>query len=154
MNDINDRTRLIQNRLDELFLGSAHAAVSAPDKESWESYPLPSQYRYGWLPPVKYDEPLAPDALSPVADLMVSYCPEIIAEQTVWLDDDGLDIYLSITETIILRHMTLMADEPDMSEEERTRRVEEEIIDALASTDHLSFYSEVQMRILDETQGW
>lgn len=146
MND--NRAKLIQDRLDSLFLNKMYVAVSTPDKETWESYPLPDGYRYGWLSP----QPLGSDDVDD-PQWMVSYCPEVIADQTAWLDEDALSAYLDLTEAVILRHIALLEEQPGLTDTERSRMVEDEIIDALVDADNnvLALYAEVQMRVLDTT---
>lgn len=88
-----ERRKAITHRLAEHILVDLRCAAVAPSKQSWVSYDLHAPYRFGWMPPVQVidDQPA----------LLVSFCPELVAETTMWLSDEQLDTYLTVIESFI-----------------------------------------------------
>ena len=128
------RAEEIKTRLTEHF-ASVGVAVTAAHKDAWNSFPPAPRHSYGWIPPIAFGEPA----------LCVCFCPELLDEQTTWLDEEQLDHYLSVIEFTIDRHVQYWGEMP---EEELARRVDGEIIDHFPTS--MSLLNRVQMRALDQ----
>ena len=137
----------IQERFDRQFRQTMGLAVAFPPRAEWETYPLGPQYQSGWLPPVPFaGEPR----------LLISFCPEIIAEQTEVLadiaaenddvtEDELLEVYLSTIEFMLGRYIEWF--DQQIPRAEITRRIEEDMYDHIPEA--MQLLNEVQLQALD-----
>lgn len=88
------RTQIIERRLTRHFRDDLHLRVLTPDMETWKGLPIDRRHRYGWMHPMPLDD----DA---DGELMVMFCPELIATTTHWLTDELLSEYLTVIECFI-----------------------------------------------------
>lgn len=99
-------------------------------------YNVTMTYRFGWMPPVPedLDEPLL---------LMYSYCPELLAAVTAHLDEDGLDLYLTVVEAFFDGWAT-----PPVGDWDRDYH---EVLDLLSrhQPDIVRFKDQVELHALD-----
>ena len=134
--DIEERIEVVRVRLATYILRELSCAVVTPMKEDWVDFNLNGPYRFGWMPPV---------ALLPAADLIVlSFCPELIAETTAWLDDDDLENYL----VAISAHLTAFVADMDADQTEVFYRTQDEM--AVSCPHTAALVSQVELRALDE----
>lgn len=147
MTQLEDRIESIRQRLDLAFLqaydddGNMLCAISTPPKEVWEQMAVPPRYRYGYLPPINYEDP----------PTLVSYCPEVIAEQTLDFDDEELNFYLDNVEFQIFMHMSYLLDgDPEELEpvSDRQARVEDALHES--HPDSLMVFLSMQADILSK----
>lgn len=128
---------LIRNTLTAHILENLGCAVVCPSKEIVTQFPVDG-HLFGWFPPM----PLA-DENSDL--LIVSFCPELMAEITEWLTDDQLLMYLATIEALLSGYCDAL--QKGTSSEAARERVESEIFDA--SPEALTLFTEVEMRALD-----
>lgn len=135
--DIEERTEVVRVRLATYILRELGCAAVTPLKEDWLDFNLDGPYRFGWMPPV---------GLLPNNDLIViSFCPELVAETTAWLDDDDLEDYLAA----ISAHLTAFVTDMDADVTEVFRRTQDDIAESAPSV--LDLVSQVELRALDES---
>lgn len=137
MSGIDARRKVILCRLAEHIMHDLGCAAVTPSKESWTIYNLDAPYRFGWMPPfhMDEDEPLL---------LMVSFCPELIAETTMWLDDESLGVYLDCIEACI----DGMVAQPESDPSVAYNRVQNMIYEVSPAS--LELVSQVEAKALDE----
>lgn len=134
--DIEERIEVVRVRLATYILRELGCAVVTPLKEDWLDFNLNGPYRFGWMPPV---------ALLPAADLIaVSFCPELIAETTAWLDDEDLEDYLAA----VGAHIAAFVADMDTDQAEVFRRTQDDI--EASAPKLLDLVSRVELRALDE----
>lgn len=147
--DFDDRSMAIRLRLEEHFKQLGEAAglpggcpigILSPD--TWAglvaAHPL-TEVRWGYGYPRPVD--LGPDR----PGLIVGFCPEIIAGQTMHLHNDDLTAYLDAVEWMLDMHIALFDE--ITNPEERARQVEDRLYDE--GTGHLAVISAVQAAALD-----
>lgn len=130
------RRDLIRNRLSAHLLEERGCAVVCPSKDAVVAIPI-TGHLFGWFPPMPIDDD---NSL-----LVVSFCPELMAEVTDWLDDEELDIYLWTIEVLMDSYLDALAEglEPDAMRQ----RVESELLDS--EPDAMALLSQVELRALD-----
>lgn len=135
MNDSTERRKTITDRIAGHILTDLRCAAVTPSKNSWGLYDLAAPYLFGWMPPIQMveDQPA----------LLVSFCPELIAEITAWLDEEALDVYLTAIETF-LDAMVAHYSEPPAEVYQRVQNTLYEDSPAV-----LDLISQVEMRALD-----
>ena len=98
-------------RLDSYWLNQiGNVAVASCSKQIWLSFDFHEDYggRFGWCWPVPPHDPAHPQDT-----LLISYCPEIIAEITAHLDEDGRSTYLDAVEFLCSMFIALNSGDPD-----------------------------------------
>lgn len=137
MNDLTSRRVAIMNRLSAHILNDLRCATVTPSKRSWTLFDLAGPYRFGWMPPVTIG-----DSEPPL--LLISFCPDLLAETTMWLDDDALDTYLTATEAFLDAMVAWPKGPPS--------QVYAQVQNSLYETSPgvLDLVSQVEMRALDE----
>lgn len=135
--DLAERTQYVNDRFDDTFRVRAQMAVAMPPREDWEEMPLGPEHQYGWIPPIHLteDEPR----------LMISVCPEIIAEQTMFLEDAEFEQYVRFIIFLIGRHIQWF--DQGLSYRDLQNKFEEELLEKAERP--FRFWSEVQLEILD-----
>lgn len=140
---IAERTKLVNDRL--VFHFEDIGCVLQPmSKFEWTTAQLedPSNLHrpYGWVPPFegKNGDEFA---------IFAPYCPSLIAEQTVDLDDGDFDSYLSGIEFIT----ALQIANRNLPWQERERVIEARVW--TEGEDTLRLMSAVQMAVLDKMHG-
>lgn len=136
MSNTGKRREAIIHRLASHILEDLRCAVVTPSKQSWSFYQLSAPYRFGWMPPVQ--------VVDDTPALLVSFCPELIAETTAWLDDEQLDVYLTVVEAFI-DAMVAQFSEPVA---EVYHRVQNSLYET--APDALALVSQVEVRALDD----
>lgn len=90
-----NRTSVIRNRITAHFREDLHLAVLELDRKAWDKHQKMPGYGYGWMPPV---------ILSGGAMLVV-ICPDVMADVTQVLNDDGLNVYLDLVEMTVATYV-------------------------------------------------
>lgn len=129
------RTEEIKTRLNNHFIKEIGVPTATPYREGWESFPVTAQHPFGWITPVPFGDP----------PLLVCFCPDVIAAQTDHLDDVDLNIYLTLLEYMLDRHIILFGD---AGVEQNQNRIEEELLQYWPGA--VTVMNDVQLRALDE----
>lgn len=108
-----DRAQQIYEQFEELFFKRMRCGFAPMDKEAWEAMGLGHEFGFGWLPPMKVEH-----------GVIVSFCADVIAEQTAELDDVDFETYVGTIEHRISRHVQWI-DELDL--DARRIKVENEL---------------------------
>lgn len=137
MNKLDMRTYRIRHRLADYVLNTLGCAAVTPSKTAWTTFEIDGPYRFGWMPPTQIEDD------SPLM-LIVSFCPELIAETTLWLDKDQLDQYLSTIEAFI----DAMVTWPERSESDVYGEVQDKYYTMMPEV--LALVSQVEARAIDE----
>lgn len=133
-----NRRDLIRNRLSSHLLEEQRCAVVCPPKEAILRMPI-AGHLFGWFPPM----PLEDSRM-----LLVSFCPELMAEITAWLDDEQLDAYLWTIEALLDEYISMMTTCDELLTNAELRdRVEAKLLDA--EPDALELLSQIELRALD-----
>jgi hypothetical protein len=130
------RRDLIRNRLSAYLLEVQCCAVVCPPKETVLAIPVVG-HLYGWFPPM----PIDGDNNLP----LVSFCPELMAEITAWLDDEQLDTYLWTIEVLFDGYLDAMAEGHDPAA--MREKIESELFDL--HPESLTLLSQIELRALD-----
>jgi hypothetical protein len=134
--DMEERVEVVRHRLATFVLRELGCAAVTPLKDDWLDFNLDGPYRFGWMPPV--------GLLSANELIVISFCPELIAETTAWLDDDALENYLVVIGT----YLSAFVADLDADQVEVFRRTQDDL--ATSCPDALTLVSEVELRALDE----
>lgn len=136
--NVETTSEYIRKRIDTFIFGSLKKCQAAtPTKAQWDTHPDGPYKRFGIRPPVIIAEQ--------TLQIIVSYCPELIAEQTAHLSHEELDSYLDGLEYImgrITQHV-LAGDDPELA----MSKTENEFYDHAPEAQ--SFMSDVWSYVLD-----
>lgn len=128
------RTFTIAHRLLGSFGDHECITVTIP-MAAWQQIP---PWRFGWMPPLRGQR--WPDGQS---ETVVVFSPELMSRVTESLDDDQLDTYLTVVETVVLAHLA----SPTTPSADLMRSVEDRIY--AASPNALNLWSETDARAVD-----
>ncbi len=131
---IADRTQYTIDTLTER-LGEVHVTVAPVDLETYRSWPLEPQHRYGFLPVISED---GKRLLAPV-------CPELIAASGAIYDDDVFEAYVDVVVLNLLEHTKRFLATPDGHE--RHLEIVDFLIDEAPS--HYRLLTNAQLHALD-----
>lgn len=108
-----------------------------PSKDVVSLFPIDG-HLFGWFPPM---------ALGGNAELtLVSFCPELMAEITAWLDDDQLDTYLWTIKELMDGYLEALMK--GQSGDVARQKVESQIFDE--NPEALALFSQIELRALDD----
>lgn len=105
--------------------------ASIPIEEWGEYVAYENRARFGWS-----------------VDELGDFCPDLIAEQIAHLDEDDRQHYVEMILWFCDRHVVLAHEEPDLDEDDRHRRIEDELYDRAPGS--LDLVSAVELNALDE----
>lgn len=136
MTDI-DRTDIIQYRIDRHVLEDLKIAVATMTLDAWAEFSAEYEgdTRFGWAAPAEWDD-----------QITIAYCPEAVSLVTDTLSDEDFVIFLDTLEWIFDKGVALLARNPEMSETERARIIEDELYEI--NPEVLRFLSGIQMNFL------
>lgn len=136
MSPVRNRRDVIRDHLTAHLLDGRRCAVVCPSKKVATSFPIDG-HLFGWFPPLPLGEP---------SDLLVvSFCPELMAEITEWLSDSELERYLCTIEAVLDGYFDAATHGIDA--EVARERIESDIFDK--NPDTLALFSEIELRALD-----
>jgi hypothetical protein len=128
-------------------------------KFSWSNATLPDPSNlhrmYGWVPPytnenVSHPEDCPCSACADHADVetvVAPFSPELIVDQSRFLDDEHFTMYVDTIEWSVSMHITHRT----MPWEEREAFIDKQLFDV--AEDSMSLQNDVQMKILDGVNG-
>lgn len=107
----------ILDRLDAHWAKIGNVFVATTSKQIWLDLGVDEETlggRFGWCWPAAYHDPDRPDH-----NMIIGYCPELIAEIIAHLDDEDRDEYLNAVEYLTSMFMADIerADDPTFREE-------------------------------------
>lgn len=134
---IEDRTQYTTDEITKR-LAAVHVEAVAIDVNTYRSWPLAPQHRYGFLPVVKHEEAVPPKLIAP-------FCPELIAASGALYEDDVFVAYVDVIVLNLLEHTKRFLATPDGDERHL------EIVDFLMdeAPDHYRLLTTAQMHALD-----
>lgn len=103
--------------------------------EDWRALPLVPQYRFGWTPPFSINA----DGID--VDVIVIISPQVIDEVTAHLDENDLEMYLTVIELAVGTYLQLRGLAPEA--------IERELEELLMAATALPLRSAVEMHALD-----
>lgn len=136
--DLIDRTDEIRERVDHMCLVQIRVPVAPMPLDEWLVLDKDVSERWGFMWPRPFED-----------GLVVVYCPEMVAAQTCWLDDNQFQVYMDCIEFVISKHIAL--DDTIDTFEERRQVIEDDLWDA--NPEAMQFLSHVQATILDMEKG-
>lgn len=108
----------ILDRLDSYWKSIGNVFVATTSKQIWLDLGVDDETlggRFGWCWPAPYS-----DASRPSNDIIIGYCPELIAEIIAHLDEEDRDEYLNAVEylcSMFMADMVTRHDDPTYREE-------------------------------------
>lgn len=149
---MNHKTELTDHIRDVLVahFEEMHVQPYPYSKFEWKANPIPDEnnlhHLYGWVPPKQIDS--SSDETLKDHDIVIApFCPEIIAEQTLHLDQDEFAAYMDCLRVQTALHVAHRAKPLA----ERERIIEEYMWQE--GEDSLRLMNAVQMRALDKLLG-
>lgn len=108
---------LILDRLDRYWASIGHVHIATTSKQIWLDMGVDDAAlggRFGWCWPGPYQDPADPSA-----QILVAYCPEILAEILAHLSDEDRSEYLNAVEYLCSRFIGSIerADDPGFRDE-------------------------------------
>jgi hypothetical protein len=121
------------------LIASINAVPSELSREEYEQHAphLNIEFRFGFIPPVMLD--------AEKRQVIVGFCPEVIADTAAEFDDDDFELYLSCMLQLLAGSAALLDELPDA--QERQRRAEETLVSAAPSA--FSIVSDVQFSAIE-----
>lgn len=111
-------SNVILDRLDAYWQSIGNVFVATTSKQIWLDLGVDDATlggRFGWCWPSPYSDPERPNN-----DIIIGYCPELIAEVIAHLDEDDRDEYLNAVEylcSMFIADMATRYDDPTFREE-------------------------------------
>ena len=136
MHDTAERTALVSTRLDQLLRVEIRIPVADFPADEWDQVDADLGERFGFLWPRRFED-----------GIIVAYSAEVIAQQTLGLDDAQLGHYLDLLELMLADYVADLGRHPERPHDERRRLVEDQLWDLRPASVH--WLSEVQLQILD-----
>lgn len=122
---------MIARRLKGAFENDFHCQAEELGAPAWRALSVAPRFRFGYMPP--RDEG---------ADTVIRYSPGLLERITRRLNDDELDIYLTVVETIVGAFLM----DPARPDDEVIETIENELYEAGA----LALLAEVEAQALDD----
>lgn len=121
------------------LITSINATPSELSREDYERHApnLNIEFRFGFIPPVMLD--------AEKRQVIVGFCPEVIADTTAMFDDDDFEIYLSCMLQLTAASASLLDELPDA--QDRLRRAEEGLV--TIAPEAFSVVSDVQFSAIE-----
>lgn len=130
------RASELRPRLEETINAVGGVLVSFPPPGVWRStqagtvpgdgmFDEQTGGTFGWSWAIPHDE-------TPGYDMIVGFCPEIIAESSAMLDDEEFDDYVTAIEMLVLLDIGFLNEMPDWRE--RRRAVESHLAESFPAT--------------------
>jgi hypothetical protein len=98
----------ISDRLVAYFRNELKIYSSNIARADWLNLPLYREFRFGWIPPVDLGEVEIEDSLIAIIS------PEMIDAVTAHLEDDELDVYLTVIEMTVAAFVKDRGEEPEV----------------------------------------